>query len=120
MANIRWAVATWGEGNETTEVEYWPPTHARPYEGRIARISTLPPLTNPPPHAEQSVILFVRDDNGLLWVLYATLEALDAGMPEVSGPIQRCLNNAKQGRIATGYIDLTLGGLGVWCNALED
>ena len=115
-ANVRWATATWGEGDETTEVEYWPPTRARPTEGRIARISALAPLGDPPQDAEQSFILFIRDDNEIVWIRYATVRGLVAGMPEISEPIQRCLNNAKSRRIPTGYIDLTPEGLGVWCN----
>ncbi len=119
IANVRTATVTWENGNESAELQYWPPTNARPFEGRITRISALPPLANPPQNAERTVILFIRDDNDLVWVRYAKFEGLAAGMPEVWEPIQRCLNNAIPARIVTGYIDLTPGGLGVWCNAQE-
>ena len=33
---IRYGLATWGDGSEMREIKYWPPTNARPGEGRIA------------------------------------------------------------------------------------
>ena len=117
---IQCGTVTWGDGSKEQEIEYWPPTNARPREGRIGRISSLPPLTNPPPIGERPVVLFVQDENGLLWVRYATAGGLSQSMPEVSNVIQGCLARMKHRRIATGYIDLTRGGLGNWCNAEED
>ena len=114
---IRYGLATWGDGSETREIRYWPPTNARPGEGRIAQISSLPPLAVPPEDVEGSVVLFVRDEDGLIWVRYATDEGLRDSLPEVGDYIRDCFENAKENRIATGYIDLTPDGLGSYCNA---
>ena len=115
---IRYGLATWGDGSETREIKYWPPTNARPREGRIAQISSLLPLAVPPEDVEGSVILFVRDEDGLIWVRYATDEGLRDSLPEVGDSIRDCLGNATENRIATGYIDLTPNGLGPYCNAV--
>ena len=117
---VHWGTAAWGDGSQQREIEYWPPTEARPREGRIGRISTLPPLADPPPNIEGAVILFVQDDEGIIWVRYATAEELEASMPQVSKPIQECLANARPRKIASGYIDLEPGGLGNWCNYEDD
>ena len=114
---IRYGLATWGDGSETREIEYWSPTNARPREGRIAQINSLPPLAVPPEDVEGAVILFVRDEDGLIWVRYATDEGLRASLPEVGDFILDCLGNATENRIATGYIDLAPNGLGSYCNA---
>lgn len=112
---IRVGTATWGDGRVETELEYWPPTNARPGEGRITRISSLPPLANPPEDPTDVVVLFVQDEEGLIWVRYATLDGLERSLPEVRDRILRCLDNPQGGRIATGYIDLSEDGLGDWC-----
>ena len=114
---VQWDVVTWDDGSQTKEVEYWPPTIARPGEGRIARISSLPPLTNPPEDLEGAVVLFVRDESEVLWVRYATAEGLRESIPEVGKVIQEYIASTTNRRIATGYIDLTAGGLGSWCNS---
>ena len=116
-ATVRTGTATWGNGSVTREIEYWPPTTARPGEGRIARISALPPLANPPEVLGGSVFLFVRDENGLIWVRYASAEGLRESLPEVGDRIRECLERVASKKIATGYIDLTPNGLGNWCNA---
>ena len=113
---IRCGIATWGDGSEEKEIEYWPPTDARPGEGRITRISSLPPLANPPSDLEGAVVLFVQDESGLIWVRYSAAEGLRGSMPQVSDVIQGCIEQAGPGKIATGCIDLHPGGLGSWCN----
>ena len=112
---VRLGTATWGDGRDEVKLEYWPPTKARPQEGRIARISSLPPLADPPEDAAGAVVLFVQDDAGLIWVRYATGEGLYGSVPEVRDPILACLVDSGPAGIATGYIDLTDGGLGIWC-----
>ena len=114
---VRWGMVTWGDGREEQEIEYWPPTNARPGEGRIARISSLPPLSTPPQDIDGAVVLFVRDEGGLLWVRYATADGLRNSIPQVGELIRNCIGNAAPSRIVTGYIDLTPDGLGSWCNS---
>lgn len=113
---IRQGLVTWGDGHQAQEIEYWPPTNARPGEGRIAKISSLPPLSVPPEVLAGSVILFVQDEDGRIWVRYATDEGLRDSLPEVGELIRNCIRNAPSNRIASGYIDFSPSGLGSYCN----
>lgn len=114
---IRIGTATWGDGHDLVELEYWPPTRARPKEGRIGRINMVPPLADPPSDAEGAVVLFVQDENDLIWVRYATAEGVQRSIPEVGDVIRDCLERTRPGLIASGYIDLTERGLGTWCRS---
>ena len=115
--NVRLGTATWGNGAETREIAFWPPTNARPNEGRIATISSLPPLQDPPEDLAGAVFLFVQDENDLIWVRYATSEELRGSMPVVGDAIRECLRRSAGNRIATGYIEFTPDGPETWCNA---
>ena len=115
---VRLGTATWGDGTETREIAFWPPTNARPGEGRIATISALPPLLDSPNDLDGAVFLFVQDENDLIWVRYATLDELRRSMPEVRDPILSCLRKSAGKRIATGYIEFTPDGQKAWCNAV--
>ena len=119
-AEVHVGAATWGDGSTEMEIEYWPPTKARPNEGRVARISSIPSLVNPPTNLEGAVVLFVQDEHGLVWVRYSTAAGLKASMPQVSEVIRDCLQRSKPKRIASGYIDLAPNGLGSWCNCEEE
>ena len=114
---VRLGTATWGNGAETREIAFWPPTNARPNEGRIATINSLPPLQDPPEDLAGAVFLFVQDENDLIWVRYATSEELRGSMPEVRDAIRECLRRNAGNRIATGYIEFTPDGPETWCNA---
>ena len=114
---VRLGTATWGDGSITREIAFWPPTNARPREGRIATISSLPPLVNPPEDLDGAVFLFVQDENDLIWVRYATSDQLRRSMPEVGDAIRACLHRSAANRIASGYIEYTPNGLITWCNA---
>ena len=116
-ATVRLGTATWGDGTDVREIAFWPPTKARPREGRIATISSLPPLVNPPEDLDGAVFLFVQDENDLIWVRYATSDQLRESMPEVGDAIRECLRKSAGKRIATGYIEFTSDGLKTWCNA---
>lgn len=117
---IHFGTVTWGDGTDEREIEYWPPTNARAGEGRIARISSLPPLQAPPAEIEGAVVLFVEDENGVIWVRYATADGLRRSLREVSDLIRQCLASAEGTRLATGYIDYSAGELDTWCNAEVD
>lgn len=116
VATIRCGQATWGDGSQMQEIEYWPPTNSRPKEGRIPKISSLPPLAVPPDNLHGSVILFVKDEDGRVWVRYATDEGLRNSIAAVGDIIRNCIQNAPEQKIATGYIDLAPDGLGNYCN----
>jgi len=117
---IHFGTVTWGDGTEEREIEYWPPTNARVGEGRIARISSLPPLQVPPIMIEGAVVLFVEDVNGVIWVRYASAEGLRQSLREISDLIRLCLESAEGTRLATGYIDYSVGEIDTWCNADVD
>ena len=104
---MRLGTATWGNGAETCEIAFWPPTDTRPNEGRIATISSLPPLADPPEDLDGAVFLFVQDENDLIWVRYATSDQLRESIPEVGDAIRACLRRSAGKRIATGYIEYT-------------
>ena len=113
---LRLGTATWGDGTDTREVAFWPPTSARPNEGRIATISALPPLVDPPQDVNGAVFLFVQDENDLIWVRYATSEELQGSIPEIANVIRECLRRRSGNKIATGYIEITPDGMQTWCN----
>ena len=117
---IRLGAATWDDGREEVELEYWPPTNARPREGRIAKINSLPPLADPPTDSAGVVVLFVQDDAGVLWVRYATVDELAGSVPEVRDRILQCLENSPDGHIATGYIDRSEDPPRYWCRGELD
>lgn len=94
------------------EVEYWPPTDARPTEGRLARIHSLPPLQGPPdPGESRLVLMLVQDESGAVRAHYATEQELGSGRwhSDVARPILRCLGQTREGRAAVGYIDFKSG-----------
>lgn len=113
---LRLGTATWGDGTVTREIVFWPPTRRRSNEGRIATISSLPPLVDPPQDVDGAVFLFVQDENDLIWVRYATSEELQGSMPEIADVIRECLRRCAGIRIATGYIEITPDGMQTWCN----
>ena len=117
---IRWTKVTWGNGNRVQELEYWPPTNARPNEGRIAKISSLPPLAEGTDDVKDTVILFVQDEYEVVWVRYASKTGLRKSCPEVGRLILQCLEKAGPRRTPTGFIDLRENGFGRWCNTEDE
>ncbi len=94
------------------EAEYWPPTPARPNEGRVARIYSYPPLTATlPEDQERPVVLLVQDARPGVWPYLVTEKSLRSGEwdPAVSGPIVDCLDAHPQPRAPRGFVDFELG-----------
>ena len=112
---VRMGTATWGDGRNEVQLEYWSPTDSRPNEGRIGKIPALGSLADPPPGDAEAVILFVQDEDDIIWARYSTPEGLRRSLPEVGDSIRDCIERTPVHRIAMGYIDLTDGGLGTWC-----
>ena len=113
---IRLAKGTWGDGRQEIELVYWPPTSSRPFEGRIAQISALPPLRELPSDGDRRIILFVQDDEDLIWIRYATYEGLRRSFSSVGSFILDCIGRTPSNRIASGYVDLTDDQLQGWCS----
>lgn len=111
---------TWVEGNEekTQDVEYWPPTGARPSEGRLAQISKIPPLRDrrPPATEGRAFLVLLQDAHGQVFPYYLTeayLRRLRGTAQAIwSGAVEACIDRADQaaraGRVVrriTGYVD---------------
>jgi hypothetical protein len=109
---IQYGTLVWDEGpaEKSTPIEYWPPTDARPQEGRIARIHDIPPLRDrlPEDTEEQVVLLLVQDDDDRVRAHYVT--TTDLKNPKfnrrIATFILSCLENTRTGRSGRGFIDL--------------
>lgn len=106
----------WQEDGEvrSQEVEFWPPTEARPNEGRLARVSQIPPFH---PHRFPSgetgaVLYFLWEDQHGVWARYVTEASLRSGRwhADVAGPIVRALEKGEgENANVRGFIDLDNG-----------
>lgn len=93
---------------ESYDVDLWPPTDARPSEGRIARIHDLPPLHQCPEASETDPVFIVLtlDDTGSFRADFAQVSDLHSQWHhDVAGPILRSLDAAPAGKAACGYIN---------------
>jgi hypothetical protein len=100
------------QGRHEHAVEYWPPTDARPGEGRLARIHNMERLRNPPDSADAELLLIlILDDAHELRAYYTTSTGLQAGWhDDVAKPILDCLRDKRRSRkAARGWLDLTDG-----------
>ena len=103
----------------SAKVDYEPPTSSRPSEDRLARVHEVPPLdpTNiPSPKEGPSLVLFIQDENDMVWTYYTSMKQLmKAGWePLVAGPILKCLfhpdrKGMKSPPRVQGYVDLAAG-----------
>lgn len=109
---VRLGDLVWDDGlgkARSQEIEYWPPTDARPNEGRLAKIHSLDALRDPPnPGGEKLILVLVLDSTQELRAYYATPAKLHGWHEDVSGPILDCLSARRSvNRKAQGWIDLT-------------
>ena len=74
---IRRGHLVWDNANgprQAQVVEYWPPTDARPIEGRLARIHEIELLRNPPdPGGGYLILMLVLDDANDVRAFYMRL-----------------------------------------------
>ena len=80
-----------------SDLEYWPPTNSRRWEGRIARIHESPELGKRPPRSDRGrvFVLLQRHADGVVWCSYAYEDELrTTGVwPDVVRlPILRCID----------------------------
>ena len=112
---VRHGTLVWEDAKGTSqhqEIEYWPPTSARPGEGRIARIHEIEPLQQPPEAGGDTVLLvLVLDDLKQLRAYYTTSgELRDKWHDDVAQPILVCLGKESKGGVARrGWLDLIDG-----------
>lgn len=100
------------DGRHQQVVEYWPPTDARPGEGRLARINEIEPIRNPPDtHGGPLILLLVLDDINDLRAFYTTSAELQAEWhDDVARPILECLgDDQRNGVAARGWLNLVNG-----------
>jgi hypothetical protein len=95
-------------------VEFWPPTNARPFEGRIARVYTIPPYAPgaiPSAPGVEVVFFMCQDAAGKLFGSWVTDAGLRGGQwhPDVSAPILKHLDAAASDVNVRGWVDLTTG-----------
>ncbi len=115
---IRTGDLTWHANGDTrmAKVECWPPTGARPSEGRLARIHSLEPLRDGVLPAGQGKVflILVQDNNGVVMPSYVPETYLRSPACDraVSEPILACVERAKEAEMAgrspdriQGYVD---------------
>lgn len=113
--HVRIGRLVWDEGDGRRReqvVEYWPPTDARPGEGRLARIHEIEPLrTLPASRDDRLILLLVLDDARETRAFYAIVDELEARWHEdVAIPILDCLRAPRRpGTAARGWLDLVTG-----------
>lgn len=105
---VRSGRLTWHHDNKTDvyDVEFWPPTDARPTESRIARIHGLPPLLRcPDPRIGDPVfIILTLDSTEDFRADYARASELASRWrSEIASPILRSLHSARSGRAGCGW-----------------
>ncbi|MFC3848779.1 hypothetical protein ACFORJ_01155 [Corynebacterium hansenii] len=101
----------------TTQLQYWPPTNARPSEDRISRIHASPALGGQLPATNRGrvFVIFTKFSNSMVRCDYAyenDLKAKNVWAPEVSTQILNCMASAgahKGSRTVQGYYDFVTG-----------
>lgn len=96
--------------NRTTTVLYWPPTHARPPEGRIANINVLGALKKLPPQTEGRLFVLITEySDGTVHVRHASMAGIERGNAQIADHIKRCVASTPDHRSVRGYIDFATG-----------
>lgn len=124
--SIRMATVTYRDDDghtQTTEMEYWPPTGARPTEVRVAKIHDSPALGGkrlPDSDRGRVFVLFTQYSNDVIRVDYAYEDDLrrpGIWAPEIRAAILDCLQSAdsknfnreKNTVTAQGYYEFATG-----------
>jgi hypothetical protein len=89
-------------------LEYWPPTNARPAEGRVGRISSHPGFQDVP-EEDPTFALFTELDDGTLHCRYATMTEIQAGDQGIAKHIAATSTSSRRDHAAMGYIDFESG-----------
>lgn len=108
--------------DESKEVEFEPPTSARPSEGRITRVHEQPcfDAQNIPPFnaGDKVLLLLVQRNDGTVWPYFAQESSLaipGEWDPQVAKTILACINAKRaSNRVVIGYRDFVTGA--AYCN----
>jgi len=101
----------WLEGDveRSVDVEYEPPTDARPTEGRIPRIHDLPVLASgvPPESGGTVFLLLVQRDDGKVFPHYVTAAQLQDPRwnKDITAAIRQCRASTADGSTVRGFVD---------------
>lgn len=99
-------------GEHSIDVEYEPPTSARPAEGRLTRIHEIPMLAEKVPGAEEGRCFLLLVQNGTKKVFhhYVTAAQLDSGGWNLvlQTAINECIKKTPTGRSVRGYYDFVV------------
>lgn len=101
----------WVDGDQErfVDVDYEPPTTARPDEGRIARIHDLPVLADGVPAESEGrvFLLLVQRDDGKVFAHYVTANALASGgwNKDLADAIRGCMQATAERHSVRGYVD---------------
>ena len=103
-----------GRATEPQQVAFWPPTDARPNEGRLANIDQIPAfvVANMPPPSEGRALYFIWEDEDGAYAQIISEASLrsDDWHPSVAVPILRDLDSAA--KTVRGYVDFETGRSG--------
>jgi len=100
---------------QSTEFVYWPPTAARPAEGRIARVHASPALGGRMPQEDlgRVFVMFIKWSSGMVTVHYAyenDLKVVGVWADEVRLPILSCMQSSHlKKQSVQGFLDLQKG-----------
>ena len=104
----------WDAGGITrrSEASVWPPTKARPNEGRLATVYLYPPFRDAKRFPGQvELVVLVQDSDHEVWPYVIGHRELDSWDDSISRPILDCLFRADRSdsTFAAGFIDLVNG-----------
>lgn len=113
--SVRVGTVHWHDGKhqQRREAKYWPPTEARPGEGRWAKVHLFPPFQAEMPDDQgRLVILLIQNSKDEVWLRIET--EMELRSPDwdqrVVNAIFECIDSQpREDRSAQGYIDFTRG-----------
>jgi hypothetical protein len=98
-------------GRAVDEVTFWPPTNARPDEGRLANVDRVPAfaVAEMPPASDGRAMYFIWEDDDAVYGTLITEKSLRSGAwhSAVAEPILKDLQLAE--KTVRGYVDLETG-----------
>ncbi len=104
----------WKEGASTRRMvgKIWPPTKARPGEGRLATVDRYKPFIDAQRFpGEVELVVLVHDSDNEVWPYVIGHTQLEEWEEQIAGAILRCLFRPSRpdATLAAGYIDLLSG-----------
>jgi hypothetical protein len=99
----------WLDGDEerTKEIDFAPPTDARPNDGYIGRVHEYPSLANPPAEDGTVLLLLIQRDDGSVWSSFVTEKSLrgPGWHRDVADRMLACIEARRGNSSVKGFID---------------